>query len=79
MSTVDGAGLANWNYQHVDHFLSINGWNPSTVWVAYADTADQWAPGSGSTIHTYGQFYKNENGFFNYAFNGSKSEKNLLW
>jgi len=73
MAAVDTAGLNNWSGAHVDHFLSVNGWNPGSSWVAYADTADQSYPGP-----TFGNFYEAESTFYVNAVRGPYSEQLVL-
>lgn len=91
MAGVDSAGLPNWRGTHVDHFISVNGWNPSgygsntenngTPYLNYADTADQ------STPPTFGNFHMREHDFYANAIYSSAtnpdgshiSEQLVIW
>lgn len=72
MAAVDTAGLSNWNGSHYDHFVSVNGWDPTDHNIAYSDTGND--PGM-----TSGTFYPSESSFYNYALQGSMAEKMVLY
>jgi hypothetical protein len=53
VAAVNTQGLPNWGGLVVNHFVSVNGYNPSALSINYVDTADQTnGTGGGTFINT---------------------------
>jgi hypothetical protein len=65
--------LKNWTGKDIDHFISINGWDPTDNKVTYTGTANDSRASAGSFIEGEPSFYANA------LEGGTMSEKMALW
>lgn len=81
-TAVDTVNLPNWGGTEADHFISVNGWDPTDQQVKYADTAYQ------NEGATYGEWPStggmSESTFYNNALmwgssHNGVSEETVLW
>jgi len=75
VASVDTSNMPEWSYG-VSHFVPINGWNTSTSYVNWVDTAYQSGKGPGN--NTFGSYNEAGNYFYN-SIMGSLSSQNVLW
>ena len=73
MAAVTTLGLVNWTGQDIDHFISINGWDPTDNKVTYTDKANDSRATPGSFVESEPSFY------YNALQGGTMSEKMVLW
>ena len=73
IAAVTTLGLVNWAGQDIDHFISINGWDPTDNKVTYTDTANDSRARPRPSVEGEPSFY------INALEGGTMSEKVALW
>jgi len=78
MATVDAAGLSyqDWGGAPADHFVAVDGYNPTRGLVEYIETANDTLPsGYGVARTTPGRYTMMENQFYAKAIEGGRNDK----